>query len=83
MTDSLAQQVVDLQQRIAAAELRHTHAQIAADSAAAELQRAREQLKERFGIESPEQARAEIASLHTQLQTVMAQLSQALDEAGQ
>lgn len=79
---TLAEQVVDLQTRIATAQRDRARAEGARDVALAAADTARAELKNTFGVTTVDEAHRLLTSLRTELETVTAEITAALDEIG-
>ncbi len=79
---TLAEQVADLQNRIAAAQRERMRAEAAHDAAKASAAQARDQLEREFAVRTAEQAQAKLAALTAELETIAAGIAAELEKAG-
>lgn len=79
---SLESEVADLQNRISAADRERIRAEAARDAAVDAAQRARDELKREFGVDSLAEANELLEGLRAELGLIVGKVTAALDKAG-
>lgn len=79
---TIAEQVADLQNRIAAAQRERMRAEAAHDAAKASAAQARADLERDFGVRTAAEAQRRLADLTTELELIIAGISEELNKVG-
>lgn len=79
---SLESEVADLQNRISAADRERIRAEAARDAAVDAAQRARDELKREFGVDTLAEANELLEGLRAELGLIVGKVTAALDKAG-
>lgn len=79
---AIEDQLRELRTSISQAQGKKLHAQVQLDNAKGNMEEARSRLKNEFGVETTDEARAKLIELQSELDAAMAEVEAALQESG-